>query len=126
MSLVIRKAVREGQSTGDILKPFQIADVRGRADDGHVLPPALGRRADIHQLHAIGFRRQLLPIGFELGVIGDLVILAEVEPEGFFGSGDLNRTRLRGGSESAEGEDADKPGAAADGHSVDCTEKPPS
>ena len=53
--------------------------------------PALGREPDIHQLHAIGFGGQLLPVGFQLGVVGDLVVVAEVESQGLFGRGDGGR-----------------------------------
>ena len=34
---------------------------------------------------------QLLPVGFELGVVGDLIVVADVEAERLLGSGDLGR-----------------------------------
>ena len=83
--LVFCKPLSEGQPAGDLLIPVQIPEVLRRADDRHVLPPALGRGADVDQLHAVGFRGQLLPIRFELGVVGDLVVVAQVEPQGVFG-----------------------------------------
>ena len=41
------------------------------------------------------FGGQLLPVGFELGVVGDLIVVAEIEPKRFLGSGDFE-SRLCG------------------------------
>ena len=72
---------------GDLFVAIQLLMFSGRGDDGHVLLAAFFGRADVDQLHAIGFGGQLLPVGFELGVVGDLIVVAEVEPQRFFGRG---------------------------------------
>ena len=76
---------------GDLLVVVEILDIVGRGDDGHPLIAALLGLADVDQLHAIGFGGELLPVGFELGVVGDHVVVAEIEPERFLGGGDLRR-----------------------------------
>ncbi len=81
----------QGELAGDLAVMVQVADIRRRRNDGHVLAPAFGGGADIHQLHAIGFSGQLFPIGFQLGVIGHLVIVADVEAERLLGRSDAGR-----------------------------------
>ena len=46
--------------------------------------------------------RELLPVGFQLGVVGDLVVVAEVEAKRFLGSGDFG-SRLCGQQASGQG-----------------------
>ena len=75
----------------DFLIVVQLLHVLGRGDDRHVLVAAFFGRADVDQLHAIGFGGQLLPVGVQLGVVGDLVVVAEIEAERFLGSGDFCR-----------------------------------
>ena len=58
--------------------------------------------ADALQLHARAFRREFFPVGFQLGVVGDLVIVAEIEAEGFLGRGDFGG-RLCGQQASGQG-----------------------
>ena len=48
------------------------------------------------------FRREFLPVGFELGVVGDLVVVAEIEAERFFGRGNFGG-RLCGQQASGQG-----------------------
>ena len=83
---------------------IELLEVFGRSDDGHELRAAFGGLADIDQLHAIGFRGEPFPVIGELGVIGELVIVAEIEAELIFGRGDLRRLgEGEGGGEQGEG-----------------------
>ena len=77
-TLGVRQALRDGLVFRKILLVF------GRGDDGHVVRAAFGGFADFHQLHAVGFRSQLLPVVLQLGVGGHLVIVTQVEAERFF------------------------------------------
>ncbi len=62
---------------------------------------ALGCETDVLDFHSIRFGADFLKVGFELGVVGDAIIVANIEPEGFFGRRDL---RLRAKSERGEEE----------------------
>src|SRR5262249_43019258 len=79
------------QSLRDLFVPRQSLLVLGRGDDGHPLVAAFGSKADIGELHAIGFARQPFPVGFELRVVGGAVIVADVKAESFFRRGDAAR-----------------------------------
>src|SRR5205085_9812241 len=52
-----------------------------RIDNRHELRPALVQLADLDQLHAIGFFRQLLPVRLELVVGREPVVVADVVAE---------------------------------------------
>jgi hypothetical protein len=64
-----------------------------RGQDRHVLGTALAGLSDLDQLHAVRFRIEFLPVGFELRVVGDVIIVTEMEAELFLRRGD---PRLRG------------------------------
>ena len=49
--------------------------------------PPLGRLADLHQLHAVGLGRKRVEIGFELPIVDQLIIVADV----------MSKRRIRGG-----------------------------
>ena len=86
--LLLADAFGEGELARDLLVLRQIPDVLRRRDDGHPLVAAFLGLADALQLHARAFGGELLPVGFELGVVGDHVVVAQVEAEGFFRGGD--------------------------------------
>src|SRR5439155_24212175 len=65
-SLLLGNPRREREPARDLLIEIDLLEVFARAYDGHVLAPSLGRWSDIFELHPIGLRGQLLPIGFEL------------------------------------------------------------
>ena len=89
--LIVGEAFGVRQPRRDLPVVLELLHVRRRGDDHHVLMPPLFGGADVHQLAAIAFRRDLFPVGFKLGVGGHHVIVAEVESEGFFRRGDLGR-----------------------------------
>jgi hypothetical protein len=62
--------------------------ILGRGDYRHEHGAALCSLANLYQLHAIGLLCQLLPIVRELNVIGELIIIAKVESELRFRTGD--------------------------------------
>ena len=70
----------------------QVLQIFRRGDDGHPLMPALRGHSDIGELHPVGFRRELLPVGFQLGVVDQAIIGADVESELFFGAGNVARS----------------------------------
>ena len=63
----------------------ELRDVFGRGDDGHVLTATFGGGADVDELHAVGLFGEGLPVGGELDVVGEMVVVADVEAEGLFG-----------------------------------------
>ncbi len=63
--------------------------VFGRRDDRHVVGSAFCSLADIDQFHAVGFGGQFLPVRFELGVVGDLIVVANIKAQGFLRAGDF-------------------------------------
>ena len=83
MRLFIGEVFRVRQLLRNALIMFQLLDVFRRTDNRHVLLAVLGRRADIYQLHAIRFAGQLLPVSFQLGVVGHVIVVSKIEAEGF-------------------------------------------
>ena len=61
----------------------------GGSEDGHPLGAAFFSFADLHQLHTVGLSGQLLPPGCQLRVIGQVVIVADVESKRLLGRGDV-------------------------------------
>ncbi len=87
--LFVCETLSERKFARDFLVVGQLLLIFGRRDDGHVLWPAFFRLADFDQLHAIRLGGELLPPGAELRVIGEIVIVADVESQGLFRSGDF-------------------------------------
>ncbi len=90
------------QFAGDFLVARELLHVLGRGDDGHPLVAAFFGLADALELHARAFGRELFPVGFQLGVVGDLVIVAEIEPKRFLWRGNFGG-RLCGQQASGQG-----------------------
>jgi hypothetical protein len=88
--------------------------VPGRGDDSHDHRPAFGRFSDIDELHAVGFGIELLPVGDELFVVDELVVVADGEAELFLGARDLGRRR-RGGPVRRDRDDEEKRGQTESG-----------
>ena len=84
MRLIVRQIFGARQPSGNILIVVEPLDRFRRTDNRHVLAPVFRGRADIDQLHAIGFGCQLVPIGVELRIGRHLVVVAKIEPERFF------------------------------------------
>ena len=92
---LLADALGMGQLAGDFLVAREFLHVLRRRDDGHPLVAAFLGLADALQLHARALGGQLLPVGLQLGVVGDLVIVAEIEPERFLGCGDFGEPFVR-------------------------------
>ncbi|MNS72220.1 hypothetical protein D3C72_1056220 [compost metagenome] len=92
-----------GQTTRDLLIAVQVGQVLRRRDDGDILGAALGRLADLDQLHPVRLAGQGLQIGFPLGVVDQVVVGPDLMAEGLARRGDArggrrrrNRSRLLG------------------------------
>ncbi|MNQ42812.1 hypothetical protein D3C85_565210 [compost metagenome] len=85
-----------GEATRDLLIAVQVGQVLRRRDDGDILGAALGGLADLDQLHPVRLAGQGLQIGFPLGVVDQVIVGPDVEPEGFAWRGDVRPGR-RGG-----------------------------
>ncbi len=93
---VVGEPFGERQLARDFLVMLQLLVIFGRGDDGHPLRAALFGLADLDQLHAIGLGGQFLPPGGELCVIGELVIVADLESEGLLRRREVARGLSRG------------------------------
>jgi hypothetical protein len=90
---IVGQALSQGQARRNVLDPGQAGVVRRRRDDGHDHRPALGRYPDLDDPHPVGFGVELFPIGGELFVIDELVVVADRETELLFRARDLGRGR---------------------------------
>ena len=80
---------------GDRLVPVALAVVGRRGDDGRQLRPAFLRRADVDDLDPVRLALQLLPVAFQLLVVRQAIVVADVEPEEFLRRGDRLHHRRR-------------------------------
>ncbi len=94
--LVVGQSFRARQAPGDVLVPIERAEILGRGDNRHPLRPTLFRPADVDERHAVGLRVQLLPVRFNLRVVREEVIVADVGAKLLFGRGDDRRDRRLG------------------------------
>ena len=69
----------------DLLVAIELLEVLRRGDDRREMRPALFGLADLHDLHPGRFLVDLLPVGLELIVGGELIVVADVEAEVLFG-----------------------------------------
>ena len=69
----------------DLLVAIELLEVLRRGDDRGEMRPALFGLADLDDLHPGGFLVDLLPVGLELIVGGELIVVADVEAEVLFG-----------------------------------------
>ncbi len=91
--LIVRQSFGVRQALRNLFIVVEILDVGGRAEIIAIYwRPAFLGGPDIHQLHAIGFSGEFVPIGIQLGVIGDLVIVAQIESERFLRGGNPGRS----------------------------------
>ena len=88
-----REVARGGELVGDITVVVELLEILGRGDNSHPLAAALGGLAHLHQLHAVGFTGELLPVLLQLHIVCEVVVVANVEPESFLGSGDFRSDR---------------------------------
>ena len=95
-------ALRPGPGGGRSSVVLQLLVIGRRGDDAHELRPALFGDADLDDLEPIGFLFELGPVAHQLLVIGQAIIVAEVEAEVFLRRGDGLRLGLtcRRGSNS--------------------------
>ena len=87
--LIVRESFGECELARDFLVSRQMLMIFGRGQDRHPLRTPFFRLPDLHQLHAVGLGGQLLPPGRQLRVIGQVVIVADVESERFLRRGDV-------------------------------------
>ncbi len=102
LRLLVGEPLGEGEPARDLPDSAQVPVVLGRRDDRHQMRPAFRRLADLLQHHAIRFAIELLPVGGELLVGGELIVVAEVEAELLLRSGDPGRLCRRRRREDAE------------------------
>ena len=104
--LIVGEAFGAGKALRDFFVARQIFVIGRRGDDGHDDGAAFGGLADFHELHAVGFCGDLVPVVEELGVVGEEVVVAGgVGAED--GRGDFGLGEGGGGGEEegqAEGE----------------------
>ncbi len=86
--LVLGEVFRKGEPAGDLAVAAEAAVVVGRGQDGHPLGPALRGPADIDQFHPAGLGGQLFPVGGELRIVRQHIVVAQVETELLAGSRD--------------------------------------
>ena len=77
--LVVGQSLGEGELACDLLVAFQVLEIRRRGNDGHQLRAAFGGLADLLDAHPVGFFVQLRPVGLELRVGGELIVVADIE-----------------------------------------------
>ena len=95
--LFVGEALRVREPRGDVAIMFQSPLVRGRRHDRHEVWTPFRRLADLLQHDAIGLLRQRAPVGRELGVVREEVVVAEVGAERFLRRRDVVLCRyLRG------------------------------
>src|ERR1051326_3947171 len=113
--LVVGEPLRAGQAGRDLLVAVELRHVRGAGDDHHVLVAALGGLPDGDHPEPGRLARQLLPVVHQLGVVGQVVVVAHVPAELLLRRSDVG---LRGenGGESEYQRQAERqsgsPGAA--------------
>ncbi len=81
--LGLREAFSEREAARDLLETRQAPVILRRRHDRHVVRPPLRGLADLLQHHAIGLTIELLPVGRDLLVVGQEVVVAEVVSELF-------------------------------------------
>src|SRR3569833_3763694 len=87
LGLCFREPFRMGQLLRDGFIMVQLPDIFWRGDDEHELGTTLFSLANLYQPDPVGGCRQLPEIGFCLGIGGQLVVVADVEAEMLFGTG---------------------------------------
>jgi hypothetical protein len=98
--LVVGQSVGVGEPAGDLLVSREVPVVLRRGDDRHQVRPALRGPPDFDDLDAIGLRFELVPVGSDLLVVGEEVVVAEVGAELFLRRGDVGLRRSGRGGES--------------------------
>src|SRR5207237_9577259 len=93
--LVLRHAFGDAELARDLLVAIELLEVLWSGDDRHQLRPSFSRLADVDDPHPVGFFVELLPVGDELGIGGELVIVADVESEKLLRAGDVRSLRGR-------------------------------
>ena len=91
--LLLAEAAGLVQLLRDLLVAIELREILGRGDDRGQVRAAFFGLADLDDLHPRGFLVELLPVGLELIVGGELVVVADVEAEMLLGGGN----RLSGG-----------------------------
>ena len=94
-----RQALGERQPPRDVLVLCQVLVVRRRRHDRHQLRPSFRRLADLLDDEAIGLGVELAPVGGNLRVVGQLIVVAEVEAELRPRRGDAALRHRRGSDE---------------------------
>ncbi len=90
--LFIGKTFRMRQPLGKLFVVIELFHVLRRADNHHVLRAVFTRAANFHQLAPVTFRGDFLPVSFQLGISRHVVVIADIESQGFFGRSDFRRS----------------------------------
>ena len=92
--LVIAEALRQCQPAGDVAILLQVPVIGWRGDNRHQLRLPFGGPPDLLEHHAVRLGVERAPVVGNLLVVGELIVVAEIESELCFRRGDL---ALRGG-----------------------------
>src|SRR5437879_5835941 len=84
MRLLVGEALGESQAALDLPVMLQLLNVFRRGDDNGELCAPFGRLSHLPNRHAIRFGGKLAPVGRDLLVAGELIVVAEVEAEELF------------------------------------------
>ena len=89
--LIVGQVLGQREPPRRVLDPREVLVILGRRDNRHQVRAALGGLADLLQDHPIRLAIELLPVGGELLIGRQLIVVAEVEAELFLRRGDARR-----------------------------------
>ena len=107
--VVIRQPLGEGQPPGNVLVPGEVPVVFRRRDDGHEMGASFGGPADLLEHHARRLALELAPVCFQLGVVGEVIVVADVEAELLERGGDVRLRLERGRGHPGDGDGDEEP-----------------
>ena len=93
--LVVGQPLGERQPPRDLLVARKLPVILRRSDDRHPLRPPFGGLPHVLEDHPVRLFVERLPVGLDLRVVGELVVVADVEAERLFRRGDVRGARLR-------------------------------
>ncbi len=105
--------VRQRELSRDVLVAREVLVILRRRHDGHELLAPLGCLADGLQHHAVRLAIQLLPVGRQLLVVRQEVVVAEVVPELLQRRRDRGRRLRQHGARGKRGDESEADGGEA-------------